>query len=128
MFFLNECSSEPGPIELIFCQWDQLFLLASKTTLCCSIGNVFCFQIQRYNSLLKQIKSSLEDLQKGIQGLVVMSSDLEEVFNCINEARVPPQWAKVCYLGPNQLSTLYLISSLLFKLACFPIHAPYLVS
>ncbi|XP_063712783.1 dynein axonemal heavy chain 2-like isoform X4 [Symsagittifera roscoffensis] len=58
------------------------------------VNVVLLQEIQRYNSLLKQIKSSLVDLQKGIQGLVVMSSDLEEVFSCINEARVPPQWAK----------------------------------
>jgi dynein heavy chain len=34
-------------------------------------------------------------LQKGIQGLVVMSSDLEEIYKCIFEARVPSTWQKV---------------------------------
>ena len=55
----------------------------------------FSFQIQRYNSLLRTIRSSLVDLEKGIKGLVVMSSDLEEVFNCIKNAQVPPLWEKV---------------------------------
>ena len=51
-------------------------------------------QIQRYNVLLVTIRRSLEDLKKGIKGLVVMSSDLEEVFVCVLEGRVPPPWLK----------------------------------
>ncbi|XP_050531221.1 dynein axonemal heavy chain 2 isoform X2 [Daktulosphaira vitifoliae] len=51
-------------------------------------------EILRYNTLLKNIKSSLINLKKSIQGLVVMSSDLEEVFQCLDEGRVPSQWLK----------------------------------
>lgn len=56
---------------------------------CCSY-----LQVLRYNSLLGEIKISLISLEKGIKGLVVMSSDLEEVYQCINEGRVPGQWLK----------------------------------
>lgn len=56
---------------------------------------VLHFQIERFNVLLRIIKSSLIDLEKGIKGLVVMSSDLEETFNCIFDAKVPPLWGKV---------------------------------
>jgi dynein heavy chain len=52
-------------------------------------------EIQRYNALLDEIRSQLEDLEKGIQGLVVMSQELEDVFQCIYDARVPPSWQKV---------------------------------
>nr|XP_057923809.1 dynein axonemal heavy chain 2 isoform X2 [Doryrhamphus excisus] len=51
-------------------------------------------EIQRYNSLLETIISSLVELEKGIKGLVVMSSSLEETFNCMYDARVPPLWEK----------------------------------
>uniref|UniRef100_A0A8P4KIS1 Dynein axonemal heavy chain 2 n=1 Tax=Dicentrarchus labrax TaxID=13489 RepID=A0A8P4KIS1_DICLA len=51
-------------------------------------------EIQRYNSLLDAIIVSLVELEKGIKGLVVMSSSLEETFNCIYDARVPPLWEK----------------------------------
>ena len=51
-------------------------------------------EIDRYNVLLKTIRSSLVDLERGIKGLVVMSSDLDQVFICILEARVPPLWEK----------------------------------
>ena len=57
-------------------------------------GAVSVPQIQRYNVLLVIIRRSLEDLKKGIKGLVVMSSDLEEVFVCVLEGRVPPPWLK----------------------------------
>ena len=50
-------------------------------------------QIHRYNVLLGSIKASLVELEKGIKGLVVMSSDLEEIFNCIHKAQVPPLWS-----------------------------------
>jgi len=39
------------------------------------------------------------ELEKGIKGLVVMSSDLEEVFTCIHNAQVPPLWSKVRNTG-----------------------------
>nr|XP_055054184.1 LOW QUALITY PROTEIN: dynein axonemal heavy chain 2 [Misgurnus anguillicaudatus] len=51
-------------------------------------------EIQRYNTLLHTIRSSLLELAKGIKGLVVMSSSLEEIFQCIHDARVPPLWEK----------------------------------
>lgn len=50
--------------------------------------------IYRYNVLLYSIFSSLEDLQKSIKGLVVMSSELEDIFICIFEGRVPGNWLK----------------------------------
>ena len=49
--------------------------------------------------LLHTIRTSLVELEKGIKGLVVMSSDLEEVFTCIHNAQVPPQWSKVRNTG-----------------------------
>ncbi|XP_029769486.1 dynein heavy chain 2, axonemal [Terrapene carolina triunguis] len=51
-------------------------------------------EIQRYNALLQVIRSSLVELERGIQGLVVMSTTLEEIFNCIFDARVPPMWER----------------------------------
>ncbi|XP_063305793.1 dynein axonemal heavy chain 2 [Pelobates fuscus] len=58
------------------------------------INVVLLQEIQRYNALLHTIRSSLLDLEHGIQGLVVMSTELEEIFTCIHGARVPPLWGK----------------------------------
>jgi len=41
------------------------------------------------------VSSSLAELEKGIKGLVVMSSSLEETFRYIHDIRVPPLWEKV---------------------------------
>uniref|UniRef100_A0A8C8XZF1 Dynein axonemal heavy chain 2 n=1 Tax=Panthera leo TaxID=9689 RepID=A0A8C8XZF1_PANLE len=51
-------------------------------------------EIQRYNKLMETILFSLTDLEKGIQGLIVMSTSLEEIFSCIFDAHVPPLWGK----------------------------------
>lgn len=45
--------------------------------------------------------SSVMELQKGIKGLVVMSSSLEETFNCIFDGQVPPLWEKVTHHYAN---------------------------
>ena len=58
------------------------------------ITPVFISQIERYNTLLDLIRQQLTDLERGIQGLVVMSTELEEVFTCIYDTRVPPSWEK----------------------------------
>lgn len=49
-------------------------------------------EIGRYNALLTKTCDSLEELRRGITGLVLMSRDLEEIFTCIYEARVPSPW------------------------------------
>lgn len=50
--------------------------------------------LTRYNVLLVRIRSSLRELQKGIKGLVVMSAELEEIFTCIYDGRVPSPWLR----------------------------------
>ncbi|XP_068440309.1 dynein axonemal heavy chain 2 [Clinocottus analis] len=58
------------------------------------INVVLLQEIQRYNSLLETIIFSLSELEKGIKGLVVMSSSLEQTFRYIRDAHVPPLWEK----------------------------------
>lgn len=51
-------------------------------------------EIVRYNKLLASIKKSLEELKRGISGFIVMSAELEEIFTCLDEGRVPNTWLK----------------------------------
>ncbi|XP_066933177.1 dynein axonemal heavy chain 2-like [Clytia hemisphaerica] len=60
----------------------------------CPLNVVLLQEITRYNALLTTIKTSLTELQRGIKGLVVMSTELEETFHCIFDGRVPPIWEK----------------------------------
>jgi hypothetical protein len=45
-----------------------------------SLSTVLLQEVHRYNTLLTTVRASLDDLQKGIKGLTVMSDALEEVF------------------------------------------------
>ena len=49
-------------------------------------------EIQRYNVLLRKTRNSLNDLQLAIKGLILMSHELEEIFFCVFEGRVPSIW------------------------------------
>ncbi|XP_052104325.1 dynein axonemal heavy chain 2-like isoform X7 [Mytilus californianus] len=60
----------------------------------CPLNVVLLQEIDRYNALMNEIRERLVDLEKGIQGLVVMTMELENIFQCIFDGRVPPTWLK----------------------------------
>mgnify|MGYP007091639337 FL=1 len=37
----------------------------------------------------------MTELEMGIQGMVVMTVELENIFTCVFDGRVPPSWLKV---------------------------------
>jgi len=49
-------------------------------------------EIERYNDLLTSVRGSIKLLMKGIQGLVVMSSEQENVYAALFEGKVPVAW------------------------------------
>ena len=49
-------------------------------------------ELQRYNAVLGKIRKSLVNVQKGIKGLVVMSSELDEIYQRMLNGLVPPSW------------------------------------
>jgi len=46
-------------------------------------------EISRYNNLLNVIKSSLVNLEKGINGFVLISEELEKIMENLFEQKVP---------------------------------------
>lgn len=50
-------------------------------------------EIQRYNVLLRALRVSLIQLEKGIKGLVVISPELEEILTAIADNKVPKAWS-----------------------------------
>jgi len=53
-------------------------------------------EVERYNKLLKVLHSMLEDLKLAVQGLIIVTPDLEEVMESMLEFKVPRQWS-FCY-------------------------------
>lgn len=51
-------------------------------------------EIERYNKLLNMARKGLVELQKAIQGFVVMTEELEEMFNSMLLGQVPGVWKK----------------------------------
>eukprot|EP00741_Cyanophora_paradoxa_P000409 tig00000404_g400.t1 len=54
-------------------------------------------EMDRFNRLLSTMKRSLEELQKAIKGLIVMTLQLDDMFTAILNNRVPAIWEKVAY-------------------------------
>jgi len=50
-------------------------------------------EIQRYNVLLNIMRLTLDQLEKGIQGIVVISPDLEQMMTSLNNNLVPAAWS-----------------------------------
>ncbi|XP_047030670.1 dynein axonemal heavy chain 12 [Helicoverpa zea] len=62
-----------------------------------SMNTVLIQEMERFNKLLNEIKTSLMDLQKAVKGLIVMSLSLDLQSNAMLLGRIPDNWRKVSY-------------------------------
>ncbi|XP_047461369.1 dynein axonemal heavy chain 3 [Mugil cephalus] len=62
-----------------------------------SMNTVLRQEIIRFNRLTGVVRASLVNIRKALKGQIVMSSDLENVFNSMLVGRVPAMWAAKSY-------------------------------
>lgn len=62
-------------------------------------------EVERFNALITIIKKSLSELQKAIKGTVVMSIQLENMFDAFLDKKVPEMWEKAAYPSLKPLAS-----------------------
>ena len=72
-----------------------------------SMNTLLCQEQVKFNKLLVVMRRTLYDVQRALKGLLVMSSDLEEVANCIFTQSIPTVWEAVGYPSLMPLNPWY---------------------
>ena len=62
-----------------------------------SLSTVLRQEIDRFNNLLKVLWRTLDDIKRAIKGFVVMSAELEKIYNSFINNQVPSLWASSAY-------------------------------
>jgi dynein heavy chain, axonemal len=72
-----------------------------------SLGTVASQEIDVFNAINNKLKSTLRELQRGIKGEVVMSAQLESMYNAFILGQVPQLWHEGGYLSLKPLASWF---------------------
>ncbi|XP_076804480.1 dynein axonemal heavy chain 3-like isoform X3 [Clavelina lepadiformis] len=82
-----------------------------------SMNTVLAQELIRFNRLTAVVRSSLQDLQRALRGLVLLSVDLEDVLDNMLVGKVPSLWAAKSYPSLKPLGSY--VSDLIARLQFF---------
>merc|ERR1712072_1195005 len=72
-----------------------------------SMGTCLSQEFERFNKMLAKMKKSITDNERAIQGLIVMTADLDAMFFSIQNTKVPELWSKVAYPSLKPLTSWF---------------------
>jgi hypothetical protein len=72
-----------------------------------SLSIVLLQEMAKFNILIRKMSSTLHELKKAIQGLAVMSQELDEMYLAFQNNVLPGIWRKVSYSSLKPLSSWF---------------------
>ena len=94
---LLDIEKEAGP---------STFVTASNGMMHC-LSVVLSQEIERFNNLLRFLKTSLDSIRLAIKGLILLSVDLEQQYKSLALGRVPNSWTKLAYPSLKPLTSWF---------------------
>ncbi|CAE7211449.1 DNAH6 [Symbiodinium sp. KB8] len=70
------------------------FAMSEETGLMTSLGTCLTQEMARFNRLLQQLTMTLKQVQKAVKGIIVMTGELDDMFNSLLNNSVPNLWNK----------------------------------
>jgi dynein heavy chain len=83
------------------------FPIMENTGMMESMGTCLLQELARFNILLKQLRATLAMLKRAIGGLIVMTGELDAMFQAILNNKVPGNWEKKGYPSLKPLGSWY---------------------
>ena len=72
-----------------------------------SMNTVLTQELLRFNNVVIELRSTLQQLVRAVKGLITMSGDLEQVANAMLIGQVPALWLNRCYPSLKPLGSFF---------------------
>lgn len=95
------------PLALVEADGNQDHFITNEEGYMHSLSIVLLQEMAKFNNLIKTVNKTLNELKKAIQGLAVMSQDLDEMYLSFQNNSLPGIWKKVSYASLKPLASWF---------------------